>query len=288
MSTGPLANVVVVLDRPRDVVNIAGVVRAMLNTGLSRLRLVEPDDFDAYRIEGIAHRSGEIIEATEFHDTLVGALGDAIHVVGTSARARAARWVYTRPRKVAPAVVERAREGTVALVFGRETRGLTNDALDLCHEVAIIPTPPDHSSLNLAQACLILCHEVFLAAGSPDAEALPRGKKARLSGPATRRDLERMYEAFDEVLERIGFYGSRQGETVLRPLRALMGRARPSLREAKIVAAIGYAFGYHLDRLEGRRRDDGVLRRDSEAGEPPAEEMGAAEEPAENETPPEG
>src|SRR5690606_22462805 len=72
-----LANVVVVLDEPQDVVNVAAVIRAMKNMGLSRLRLVRPADFDAWRIQGIAHRSADVIERTEIHDTLEEAVADA-------------------------------------------------------------------------------------------------------------------------------------------------------------------------------------------------------------------
>jgi len=85
-----LANVVVVLDEPQDVVNIAGVVRAMMNMGLSQLRLVNPAEFDTWRIEGIAHRSDEITAAARVFATLDEAIADARFVVGATARARTA------------------------------------------------------------------------------------------------------------------------------------------------------------------------------------------------------
>ena len=94
-----LDHVVVVLDHPKDVVNIAGVLRVMMNFGLSKLRLVQPDDFDAYRIEGIAHRSMPLIEATTIHETLEDALADTSFVVGTSARARTAGRLYTTSKR---------------------------------------------------------------------------------------------------------------------------------------------------------------------------------------------
>ncbi len=164
MTSSPLDNVVVVLNEPQNLVNIAGVVRAMKNMGLWRLRLVRPAEFDSWRIGGIAHRSQDVLDEAEIMDSLAGALADAVYVVGTTARARTAQRNYVRPREVAPKIVEHARDGVVALLFGREDRGLGNEALDLCNAAAIIPTNPDYSSINLAQAVLLLSYEVFLAA----------------------------------------------------------------------------------------------------------------------------
>jgi TrmH family RNA methyltransferase len=252
-----LANVVIVLDEPKDLVNIAGVVRVMMNMGLTRLRLVNPDAYDEERIDGIAHRSGRVREAVEIHSDLRAAVADAVYVVGTSARARAAPTNATRPRDIAPTLLERAAGGPVAVLFGREDRGLANEALDLCHEVVVIPTDPQRSSLNLAQASLVICYELLLAAEVSDgAEQLGRGKEARATPPATQEDVERMYDALEEGLSRIGFFkGNRTPDSVLRTLRGLLGRAAASEREAKLVQAIGYKIGYYLDRL---KREDGA------------------------------
>ncbi len=101
----PRDRVVVVLDHPKDVVNIAGVIRVMKNFGLRRLRLVRPDEFDPYRIEGIAHRSADLVEAVTLHDSLQEAVLDATFVVGTTARARTEGRTYLRPRAAAGEVV---------------------------------------------------------------------------------------------------------------------------------------------------------------------------------------
>ncbi len=156
METTDLDNVVVVLDEPKDVVNVAGVVRVMMNMGLSRLRLVNPDDFDSYRIGGIAHRSEDLTRAAETFGTLQEALSDVVLTVGTSARPRTDQRNYSRPREVAPRIVAGTRNGLVALVFGREDRGLTNEGLDLCQTVAIVPTSAVYPSLNGAIACLVI------------------------------------------------------------------------------------------------------------------------------------
>ncbi len=252
----PLSNIVIVLDQTKDVVNIAGVIRVMMNTGLSRLRLVKPDEFDIRRIDGIAHRSRDIVEATAFYETLPEAVADSTYVVGTAARARAAERNTARPWTIAPAIVERAANGPVAILFGREDKGLSTESLDLCHEVIGIPTDPEHYSLNLAQACLIVCYELLLAASPEREEPPPSGKKCRATPPATQQDLEAMYAALDSGLQRIDFYRAREAAAVLRTLRTLLGRAEPSLREAKLVEAIGFRIGHHLDRVARHDNDE--------------------------------
>jgi TrmH family RNA methyltransferase len=241
-----LDRVVVVLDHPQDVVNVAAVVRAMKNMGLGQLRLVRPDDFDPHRIEGIAHRSGDVVADTRLVDTLDEALADCVFVVGTTARARTANRNYVRPREAAGEIVARTVDGPVALVFGREDRGLSNEALDLCHRVAIIPTDADYSSLNLAQAVLVLAYETYLAGGDAEQE-LPRGRRA--TRPATQADLESMYRALGQGLGRIDFYkGTRPDTAVLRALRTILGRADLDRREARLIQAIGFEIGHYLDR----------------------------------------
>lgn len=246
MNSSPLSNVVLVLEEPQNVVNIAGVIRAMKNMGLTRLRLVRPAEFDAWRIEGIAHRSEDVVEGVEIFDTLREALADTVFVVGTTARARTAHRNYVRPREVAGRVVERAADGLVAVVFGREDRGLGNESLDLCHAVAIVPTDPDYSSMNLAQAALILSYEIFLAQGG-DEGPLPRGRRS--TRPATVEELENTYRALEEGLDRIDFFKARTPEAILRTIRTMIARAEPDLQEAGIFRAIGFEISSYLDRI---------------------------------------
>lgn len=263
MSEGTILDrVVVVLDHPQNVVNIAAVIRAMKNMGVSRLRLVNPAEFDPYRIEGIAHRSGDVIDTTETFDSLEEALADCVRVVGASARSRTAVRNYTRPRKAAASLLEAAGDGNVALLFGREDRGLDNDALDLCHAIAVIPTDPDYSSLNLAQAVMVLLYEVFLASDEGKLPLPRRGRRA--NAPATRDHLEHMYGALEQGLERIEFFKARKSQAVLTTLRTVFARADLDIRESRLVAAIGFEIGHYMDRLERKLREE--LAREGEEG----------------------
>jgi TrmH family RNA methyltransferase len=240
-----LERVVVVLDHPKDLVNIAGVVRVMMYFGLSRLRLVRPDEFDPWRIGGVAHRSEEITGAATLHDTLDEAVADATFVVGTTARARTAGRSYERPRQIAAHVARRTEEGLVAILFGREDRGLTNEALDRCHAVTIIPTDPEYPSINLAQAALLTAYEIFLAVGG-GTEPLPKGRRA--TRPPTQEELEEAFAALGAGLAHLDFFKSRKPETVMRTLRTILSRAAPDLRETRLIGAIGHEIRHKIDR----------------------------------------
>ena len=238
---------VLVLDHPQDVVNIAGVIRVMMNFGIPRLRLVNPVELDAWRIEGIAHRSLPLLEATTLHASLEEAVADCVHVVGTTARARTAGRNYVRPREAGGEIVARGRDGLVAILFGREDKGLSNEGLDLCHAVVVIPTDPDYPSLNLAQACLVMAYEAFLAAEATPKE-LPKGRRATRA--PTQKELETTYRGIETGLNAIDFFKSRNPTVIMRTLRTLVTRARPDQREAKLLGAMGFEVGHYVKRLK--------------------------------------
>lgn len=243
-------NLTIVLHQPQDLVNIGGVARAMANMGLARLTLVDPAEFDPRRITGIAHRTEHIVEHAHVAATLEDALAEATYVVGTSARPRTAQRNYRRPRDLASHILRRARDGNVAIVFGREDRGLSNEALDRCHEVLVIPTQPGHSSLNLAQAVLLVSYELLLA-GSTAPDSLPSGKRSL--GPATGAELEEMYAALEEGLARIEFFKARKPESVMRVLRTVLGRTGLDAHEARLLRSVGYEVRNWTDRHRNQR-----------------------------------
>lgn len=255
-----LDGVVVVLWQTQDRVNVAGTIRAMKNFGLSRLRLVAPVEWDPWRIEGIAHDTHEIIEATRLFDTLPEALADCSLVVGMTARARRAKRAVTRPREIAPMLLERAaaaargEAGPVAILFGREDHGLSNDALDLCHRTAIIPTNPDHSSLNLAQAVLVMAYELWMVAAGEDQ---PFRDPRRVAPPATVEQLEMLFADAERALWAVDFFKSRQTEIVMRTVRELTRRADPDAREAAFLRAIAIEVQKFIRRRIGGGEEPG-------------------------------
>ena len=248
-----LDGIVVVLWQTQDRVNIAGTVRAMKNFGLSRLRLIQPVEWDPWRIEGIAHGTEDVVQRTEIHDSLVSALGDCSYVVGMTARARRAKRAVARPRAIAPDLLSRGAQavaggaGPVALLFGREDHGLNNEALDMCHRTCIIPTS-EHASLNLAQAVLVMAYELWMAAeGTAQSFRAPR----RDAPPAPVELLEKVFDDAEAALWTVDFFKSRQTESVMRTLRELVRRADPDAREAGFLRAMAIEVVKYVRRIGG-------------------------------------
>jgi len=261
-----LDGIVVVLWQTQDHVNIAGTIRAMKNFGLTRLRLVSPALWDPWRIEGIAHDTQDIVGRTELFDTLEEALADCSYVVGMTARSRRAKRAVARPRDIAPELLSRGAASTadgtgpVALLFGREDKGLSNEALDLCHRTCIIPTNPTHASLNLAQAVLLMSYELWMtAAGQEQAFKPPR----RDAPPPTVELLEVLFSDAERALWAIDFFKTRNTESVMRTLRELVRRADVDQREAGFLRAISLEIikylkraGVYEDRMPGSAKEE--------------------------------
>jgi TrmH family RNA methyltransferase len=236
-----LDGIVVVLWQTQDRVNVAGTIRAMKNFGLKQLRLVAPAEWDPWRIEGIAHDTADLIEATRIFDTLEEAVADCAFVVGMTARSRRAKRAVARPRELVPELLERGADavrgaaGPVAVLFGREDRGLSNEALDLCHRTVMIPTNPDYSSLNLAQAVLAMAYELWMEA---EGRTQPFRDPRHVSPPATVEHLELLFADTERALWAVDFFKSRQTETVMRTLREVARRAELDTREATFLRAM--------------------------------------------------
>ncbi|HVH68477.1 MAG TPA: RNA methyltransferase [Gemmatimonadales bacterium] len=243
--------IVVVLHEPQELVNIAHVVRAVKNFGFRDLRLVSPREYDAYRVEGIAHQAQDVLARVAVFDRLDGALADCVHVVGFTARGRSAKRNLQRPREAAAEVLERAEAGPVALLFGREDKGLPNEALDLCHRVVTIPTNPAYASLNLAHAVVLMLYELALARGD---ERRPfKAPRRKGAVPARVEQLERLFADVEAGLRAIEFFKTRQSEGVMRTLREVIHRTPLDEREAKLLRAMAIEVAKYGERLARSR-----------------------------------
>src|SRR5438034_9858502 len=203
----PPAMIVVVLHEPQDLVNIAHVVRGMKNFGFRDLRLVAPREYDAHRVAGIAHQTDDVLARVRTFPSLAEALGDCVHVVGFTARGRTAKRNVQRPREAAVEITA-LPEGAepIGLLFGREDKGLTNDALDRCHRIVTIPSTPSYASLNLGHAVVVMLYELAVARG---ADAQPFKPPRRQPDPATVEELERLFADGARALAAIDFYQTR-------------------------------------------------------------------------------
>jgi TrmH family RNA methyltransferase len=234
MTASRLENVCVVLYEPQDPINIAATIRAMKNMGASRLRLVRPVAYDPFRLVGVAHDTQEIIEAIEHFDDLAPAIADCVRVAGFTARRRAAKREILDPRQAAADLLGFAESGNVALLYGREDKGLPNDALDQAHTVVTIPTT-EHASLNLAQAVLIGLYELHVASADATRRLAPPRKAA---DPPTSEKFEMLYADAHRALSEIAFFKTRNDEHVMRSLRAMIFRAAPDGREVDLLRAM--------------------------------------------------
>jgi TrmH family RNA methyltransferase len=240
---------ILVLVNPQDIVNIASSVRIAKNFGIQRMRLVDPEVFDPYRIEGIAHNTADLVARIEIFDSLQQAIQDCVFTAVLTARERAAKRRVLRPREAADALIDAAAAGPVAIVAGREDSGLTNAELDLCHALVTISTDPTHRSLNLAQAVAIMAYETWNARGG---ERLPVKPPRNQAEPATSGQLEELFADWTRALWAIDFYKTRQPDNVMRSFREVVFRAELDGREASLLRAMGIEVVRFLDRLQSR------------------------------------
>jgi tRNA (cytidine32/uridine32-2'-O)-methyltransferase len=236
---------ILVLVNPQDIVNIAGAVRIARNFGIERMRLVNPETFDPWRIEGIAHNSADFVAGIELVDSLEAAVADCVHVAVLTARGRTAKRRTVRPREAAAELVSAAATGPVAMVVGREDRGLTNAELDLGHVLVTIPTDPENSSLNLAQAVAIMAYESWIARGGETAPLKPPRKD---TPPATSAQLEELFGDWRRALWAVDFFKTRRPDSVMRSFREIVHRAALDGREASLVRAMGIEVVRYLAR----------------------------------------
>ena len=240
-----LDRIVVVLHRPQDPVNIAATVRAMKNMGASTLRLVQPVAYDPWRIEGVAHGTRDVVDQIRHFDSLNAALKDCVLVVAFAGKRRAAKWPMSTPREMVAPVFEAAARGNVALLFGQEDHGLSNEALDTAQLLVTIPTT-QHASLNLAQAVLLALYELHVGAGDATRLLAPPKHEAP---PAVHDDWEKAYVDISRALTEIRFFKTRNEEHVMRTARSLLARSSPDSRELMLVRAMALEVLRTLDRV---------------------------------------
>ena len=237
----------VILVRPTEEGNVGAVARAMANTGLDRLILVEPAVRIGAKARARAVGGAPILEAAKRFPSLTAALASFRHVVGTSShRERSFKSRTIDPRKL-PERLASGDPGHAALVFGPERSGLTTEELALCATVVRIPTASEQPTLNLAQAVLIVAYELFLAREVLASEAAP----AIESTEATAGDIGGLFERVDSILHTIGFARDTTYEGVLLDLRRLAGRARLTDREVVIFRGLCRRLEHLLARRGG-------------------------------------
>ncbi|EIS3738951.1 MULTISPECIES: tRNA (cytosine(32)/uridine(32)-2'-O)-methyltransferase TrmJ [Aeromonas] len=214
--------------------NMGSAARAMKTMGLSQMVLVDPQaqpDDNAY---ALAAGASDLLANARIVSTLDEAIADCGLVIGTSARSRTLSWPMLDPREAGEKLVTEGMQHPVALVFGRERTGLTNDELQKCHYHVAIPANPEYSSLNLAMAVQTLCYEVRM-------HWLQReqvGETDMAVDYPSAEQLEGFYQHLEQTLLKTGFIADDHPGQVMSKLRRLFNRARPEAVELNILRGI--------------------------------------------------
>lgn len=227
-----LSNIRIVLIGTTHPGNIGAVARAMKNMCLENLYLVQPRHFPSAEATDRASGAHDLLQQAQVCETLDQALHGCRMVVGASARIRSVKWPQVIPRSCATQLLQEAEQGEVALIFGRESSGLSNAELDRCHLLVHIPANEEYSSLNLSQAVQVLAYELYAGSLIKDS---PQQERVDV---ATAQEMESLFQHLEQAMEDIGFSDPRQSDKLQRRLRRLFFRARPDLDEINILRGI--------------------------------------------------
>ncbi len=236
MSFNPLHNARVVLVHTSHPGNIGAVARAMKNMGLKQLYLVQPKLFPHERAGWRAASAGDILDNAVVVDTLEAAVADCGLVVGTSARGRRIPWPLVNPRVCAERVYPELSEHPVALVFGREDRGLTNEELQVCNLHVNIPASEDYTSLNLGMAVQVITYELRMAqlSGTLSTDDMQEWDTKL----AKSVDIERLFVHLEETLIEMQFLKPSAPKQLMTRLRRLFNRTRMDDLEVQMMRGI--------------------------------------------------
>lgn len=250
-------NIRIVLVNTSHPGNIGAAARAMKNMGLSKLTLVDPEDFPSPVAFGRAVSASDILENTVVTKTLEEAVSGCGLVIGASARLRSIPWPLISPPQCAQKAVEDSQQNEVALVFGREDAGLTNEELQLCHFHVNIPADEKLSSLNLAAAVMVISYEVRqellrrkelgLPNVAPADDVVADGVNWDVP-KATGKQVESFYTHIEQVMVDLNFHDPDNPRLLMLRMRRLFGRIRPDQMEISVLRG----FLAHVDMLNER------------------------------------
>ncbi|WP_137241319.1 tRNA (cytosine(32)/uridine(32)-2'-O)-methyltransferase TrmJ [Pantoea agglomerans] len=236
-----LQNIRIVLVETSHTGNMGSVARAMKTMGLTNLYLVNPLVKPDSQAISLAAGASDVIGDAKIVDSLDEAIAGCSLVVGTSARSRSLPWPMLDARECGVKSVEESQQAPVALVFGRERVGLTNDELQKCHYHVAIQANPEYSSLNLAMAVQIIAYEVRMAWLQAQEQASPPPQYEESPYPLV-DDLERFYQHMEQMMLNSGFIREANPGQVMSKLRRLYTRARPERDELNILRGMFSSF----------------------------------------------
>jgi TrmH family RNA methyltransferase len=227
-----LPNIRIVLVRPRGSANVGATARAMKNMGLGELTLVRPAVRRYAAAEAMAVHARDLVRSARVVGSIEHAVADCALVVGTTCRGGPYRAAAEDADALAPELLANAARGRVAVLFGPEDHGLSNEDLRCCNRLIRIDTDPAYASLNLAQAVLLVGAALRRAASAGHACT------TRQVEPAPAAAVERMYRHLQHALLSIGFLHPQNPEHIMFALRRLLGRTQLEDHEVRILLGL--------------------------------------------------
>jgi TrmH family RNA methyltransferase len=225
--------------------NIGSAARAMKTMGLASLRLVAPERFPATEATVMAAGADDVLAGARVYADVAGAVADCGLIVGATSRARHLPWRVVEAREAAREIAAASRDGEVAIMFGAERAGLSNEDIERCQLLLSIPTGASYASLNVAMAVQVVAYEVLLALRDEGAAAAARGLPL-----ASASEMEKLYAHLEQVMDEVGFR-DRTGEGhLMARIRRLFNRAVLDQNEVNILRGL-------LTSVQGRRRRAG-------------------------------
>lgn len=224
-------SITIVLNKPKYPGNVGAVARCARNMGIEKIFVVGNRDLLVEEMKQMStHFAAGIVDRIQHFDRLDEALANFQYIVGTTSRRGSGRGPVVSPREMAELLVEVSQHNGVALLFGPEDTGLSNDDLRFCHLLVTIPTSKRMKSVNLSQAVMILCYEIFAAHAGPLEEFTPR--------MASSEEIEGMYVQMKTVLMKIGFLHPQNPDHWMMHIRRFLGRTKLFSKEVKIIRGI--------------------------------------------------
>lgn len=229
----PFENISIVLVAPQGPLNIGSICRAMMNFGFSDLRLVNPEtEHLCDEARRMALKASDILEHTRIFESLEEALSDCHLTLGTTRRFGKYRQDFLHPDQAGRLLVPWIEEGRVALIFGREDKGLRTSELDLCQRLITIPTSHEFPSMNLAQAVAVCLYETSKAVFESNKKE--GGRRRMASGSL----LDEMYGHMKTSLLECGFLNHQNPDHIMHTFRRIFGRAGLDNREVHLLRGL--------------------------------------------------
>ncbi len=241
-------NITIILKGPKYAGNVGSVARCAKNMGIDRLVVVGAKVLPAEDMKLMStHAAADLVEEIRYHESLEKILGEFEFIVGTTSRLGSVRGPVISPRQMAETLLDISQHNRVALLFGPEDRGLSNEDLRHCQALVTIPTAAPFKSINLSHAVMILCYELLAISRESADSFTPR--------LATAAEAAGMYRQIQALLARIGFLNPQNPAYWMVHIRRFFARTKLQAKDVKIIRGFCRQLDWYMDG-NGNPRED--------------------------------